>query len=105
MLKRFNVQIADHDLINKFIIHRFNQYVVLNAKDCLWNYIQIDFGKFEVKHFDDIDDSTWTIVRNYCYLHKYWIDYNFAPVRTCATTMMKTINKEWNNKWSLEQIS
>ena len=36
----FNIKTADHDLINKFVIHRFNQYKALNAKDwSLWDYI------------------------------------------------------------------
>ena len=28
-----NLQIANHNLLNKFVLHRFNQYRALNAKD------------------------------------------------------------------------
>lgn len=57
--QRFNVEITDHDLINKFVLHRFNQYVALNTKDYrLWDCIQIDFEKFEVRHLDKLDSVT-----------------------------------------------
>lgn len=31
--QEFNIDKANHNLINKFVIHRFNQYKALNAKD------------------------------------------------------------------------
>lgn len=31
--KGFNIQIADHNLIKKFVIQKLNQYAALNAKD------------------------------------------------------------------------
>ena len=75
----FNIETADHDLINKFVIHRFNQYAALNAKNYrLWDFIQIDFEKFEAKHFDIFYGPTWKIIRDYCYPHGYWIDYNIG---------------------------
>lgn len=36
----FNIQTAEYDLLNKFVIHMFNQYRALNAKDwSLWDWI------------------------------------------------------------------
>lgn len=65
----------------------------------------MNFKKFEAKHFDDIDSPIWIIARDYCYLLKYWINHNFGLSWTHATTIIEAINKDWNNKWSLEQIN
>ena len=101
----FNIQTADHDLLNKFVIHRFNQYAALDAEDYgLWDLIQMDFEKFEAKHFDELDSTTWRVVRGYCYPHGYWIDHNFGPGRTRTTVMLKAVEAEWNDEWTLEQI-
>lgn len=49
----FNAQTANYYLINKFVVQKFNQYIVLNVKGYrFWNCIQIDFEKFEAKYFD-----------------------------------------------------
>lgn len=57
--QRSNIKTADNDLINKCIIHRFNHYKAFNTPDwSLQYYIQIDFEKFEVKYFDQIDSPT-----------------------------------------------
>lgn len=85
------VETADHDLINKFVIQRFNQHRALNAEDwSLWDCIQIDFEKFEAKHFDQVDSLTWKVVRDHSYPHGFLIDYNFSPGRTRTTVMLKS---------------
>lgn len=54
----FNFQIADHDLISNYHINVSNQYGVINFKDQnLWDYISIDFAKFEIKHFDKLNNN------------------------------------------------
>ncbi len=54
-----DVQTADHDLLNMLVIHRFNQYRALNAEHySLWSCIQIDFEKWEAKHFNELDNAT-----------------------------------------------
>ena len=100
-----NIETSDHDILNKYAIHRFNQYAAAIAEDySLWDCIQVDFEKFEAKHFDEFDGRTWKLVRDYCYPHGYWIDHNFGTGRTRTTTMLKAVEAEWNNKWTLEQI-
>ena len=64
----------------------------------------MDFGKFEVKHFDELDSTTWKLIRNYCYSNGYWIDHNFGLGRTRTTVILKAVKADWNNKWTLEQI-
>ncbi len=64
----------------------------------------MDFGKFEAKHFDELDSTTWKLIRNYCYPNGYWIDHDFGPGRTHTTVMLKAVEADWNNKWTLEQI-
>ena len=100
-----DIQTADHDILNKYIIHRFNQYAAANTEDySLWNGIQVDFEKFEAKHFDEFDGPTWNLVRDYCYPHGYWIDHNFGTGKTRTTTMLKAVKAKWNDEWTLEQI-
>lgn len=46
-VKGFNIQIADHVLLNKWVIYRVNKYIAINIKDYdLSKYIQIDFEMF-----------------------------------------------------------
>ena len=101
----FDFQTTDHDMINKYAIHKFNLYAAANDEDYnLWDCIQVDFEKFEARHFDELHGSTWKIIRNYCYPHGYWIDHNFGPGRTRTTAMLKAVENYWNNEWTLEQI-
>ena len=54
-----DIKTADYDILNKYVIHKFNQYAAANAKNFnLWDYIQVDFKMFEAKHFDDFDGLT-----------------------------------------------
>ena len=68
----FDFQTTDHDMINKYAIHMFNLYAAANDEDFnLWECISTNFGKFEVRHFDKFCDSTWKMIKNYCYPHGY----------------------------------
>ena len=70
--KSIDIERIDHDILNKYAITKFNEYVVTNVKDYnLWDWIQVDFGRFEAKHFDSFRDSKWKLVTNNCYLYKY----------------------------------
>lgn len=101
-----DIQTADNDKLNKFVIHRFTQYAATNIEDySLWDSVQMDFAEFEAKQLDKLDTDTWKVVKDYCYPHGFWIDHNFGPGRTPTTVMLKAIDSEWNNKWTLEQIS
>ncbi len=93
-------------MINQYTIYKFNhEYAEMNVEDyCLWDSIQMDFAEFEERHFDELNNTTWRVVRDYCYPHGFWIDHNFGPSRNCTTTMLTAVEADWNNKWSLEQI-
>ncbi len=91
-----DLQTADRDLLNKYTIHRFNEYAAANHEDYgLWDCIQIDFEKFEARHFDDLSGTTWRVVKDYCYPHGFWIDHNFGPGRTRTTAMLEAVAAEW----------
>ena len=64
----------------------------------------MNFAQFEAKHFDESDNNTWGIIRDYCYPHGFWVDHNFGPGRNRTITMLKAVEADWNNKWTLEQI-
>ena len=101
----FNIQIADLDLLNKYVIYKFNQYATVNTKDySLWDSIEMDFAKFEAKNFDELDSATWKVIKEYCYPHGFWIDPNNGSGRTRTAAMLKAIEDNWNNEWTLEQI-
>lgn len=58
----------------------------------------MEFEKFETKYFDNIDSFTWIIIKEYCYLYRYMIDYSFSPNQSFTTAMPKFIEANWNNK-------
>lgn len=99
----FDIQTTDYDLLNKFVIHRFNQYNAVNTEDySLWDCIQIDFEKWESKYFNKLDNAIWKIFRDYYYHHEYWINYNIAPSKTYTIVMLKIFETDWNSKWTIE---
>lgn len=101
-----DLQTADRDLINKYTIYWFNRYAAENANDySLWEGIQVDFRKFEAKHFDQLESTTWKLVKDYCYPHGYRIDHSLGPGRTCTDAMLKAVVEvNWNDEWTLKQI-
>lgn len=87
-----NIWEADYNLLNKFVIHKFIQYQVINIKDySLWKSIQIDFVKFEVKHFDKLDNAILKVFKDYYYLYKVWINFNLGHNKTYNITILKTV--------------
>ena len=88
----FNVQTTDYDMINKYIIHKLNQYTAANTENfSLWTCIQVDFEKFEAQHFVKLYGSTWNMIMHYCYPYGYWIDKRISAGRTQTTAMLKAI--------------
>lgn len=44
---------TNHNIFNKYVIHKFNLYVAANTKNySLWDYIQVDFGRSKIKRFN-----------------------------------------------------
>ena len=80
-------------MINQYIIYKFNhEYVDINIEDYYFqNYIQLDFAKFEVRYFDELNNAIWRVVRNYCYKNGFWIDHNFGPNKSCITVILQVI--------------
>lgn len=37
-------------------------------------------------------------------MHGYWFDRNYGPGRTRATIMVKAVEGEWYDSWTLDQI-
>jgi hypothetical protein len=70
----------------------------------LWISIQADFADFIEKHLDQLNESIWKSLLNYCYSHDYWIDHD--NLRKCFANFLKTLNmnSEYSNNWSADQI-
>ena len=101
----FDFPMTNHDIINKYAIHKINQYTTADTKDfSLWNGIQVYFEKFEAKHFNKFKSNTWNFLRDYYYMHGYWTGHNFGPSRNQTTIMLKAVQADWNNEWTLGQI-
>ena len=67
----------------------------MNIEDySLWEFIQMDFVKFEAEHLDELDNITLRIFRDYYYPHKFWINFNLDLDKTCNTTMLKAVAAE-----------
>lgn len=64
----------------------------------------MDFVKFEIKHFNLLDNAILRIFRDFCFPYRFWIKLNLNFNKTCNTTILETIAAKWNSKWSLEQI-
>ena len=98
-----DLETADPTTIQKYVAYRCQGYADHNTQDySLWNAIQIDFGDFKAEHFNTIDGQTWTLLRDYCYMHGFWIDHNFGPGRTRTTIMLKAVEADWHNEWTLD---
>lgn len=64
----------------------------MNIKDySLWVFIQTGFLKFETKYFNQLDNAILRVFRDYCYLHRFWIDMNLNLDKTCNTTMLEAV--------------
>ena len=57
----------------------------------LWKFIKIDFMKFEVEYYDQLDNATLRVFRDYCYPHGFWINFKHGVDKTCNTTMLKAV--------------
>ena len=66
--------------------------------------MQIDFAEFESKHLNALENNNWGVIKDYCYLHKFLINYNFGPNKTYIPTMLEAIRAEWHDEWILRQI-
>ncbi len=89
----FNFQTTHRDMINQYTIYKFNhEYVEINVEDyCLWDSIQIDFAEFKTRHFNELNNTTWRVVRDYCYPYGFWIDHNFGSDKNRTTTMLTAV--------------
>lgn len=54
----------------------------------------MDFIEFEIKYFDKLDNKTWRVIRDYYYLHRFSINYNFNSSKNCTTTILKAIETD-----------
>lgn len=65
----------------------------MNIEDhCFWNFIPMDFAKFEIQHFNELDNITMKIIQDCCYLHSFWIDYIFSSSKIYITFILKDID-------------
>lgn len=47
--------------------------------------------KFEAEHFDRLDHAILRVFKDYCYLHKFWIDFNLNFDKICNTAMLEAV--------------
>ena len=100
----FDIQTADPNLLDKWVTYRFNICAATKVEDYeLWISIQINFKKFEAKHFDMLDNNTWRRIREYCYPYGFWIDVNNGS-ETFTTAILEVIAADWYDEWTLKQI-
>ncbi len=91
--------------LNKYVIYRLTQYTLLDSVDYdLWIFIQADFADFIEKHLNQLNESIWKNLLDYCYSHDYWIDHD--SLRKCFTNFLKilNVNSEYSNSWIANQI-
>lgn len=62
----------------------------------------MNFVKFETKYFNQLDNVTLRVLKDYCYLYSFWIDFNISHNKTGNTTILEVVIVNMNNKWTLE---
>lgn len=60
-------------MINQYIIYKFNlKYAEMYVKDYyLQCFIQIDFVKFKARYFDELNNATQKVVKDYYYKSEF----------------------------------
>lgn len=87
----FDIQKLDTDLLDQWVIHGDNIYAGTNVEDYeLWACIQMNFQKFVTKDFDILDSSIGRRIREYYYLHRFWINVNNSS-KTFTTAILEAI--------------
>jgi hypothetical protein len=100
-----NLDKTDKKILNKYVFYCLNQYTLLNSVDYdLWISIQADFADFIEKHLNQLNESIWKSLLNYCYSHDYWINHD--SLRKCFANFLKTLNVniEYSINWIVDQI-
>ena len=102
-----NLRTANQNMIQNYVCYVVQTYIDDNMEDeRLWEGIHFDFEDFTEEHFKRLNTSTktWNLLRDYCYAHGFWIDYDFGNGKTRASTMLQAVNADWHDKWTMEQI-
>jgi hypothetical protein len=101
-----DVDKTDKKTLNKYVLYRLTLYTLLDSVDYdLWIFIKADFADFIEKHLNQLNESIWKSLLNYCYFHDYWIDHD--SLRKCLVNFLKilNVNSEYNNNnWTADQI-
>lgn len=58
----------------------------------------MDFIEFEAKYFNKLENNIWEVIKNYCYLHRFWIEHSFGLSRNYTTAILTAIKTNWNYK-------
>ncbi len=96
---------ANHHILNRYVTYRVSQYAAFGIEDYdLWICIQTDFVLFIENHLNQLNESIWKTLLDYCYSHEYWVDHDSK--RKMSAYFMKTINLdvEYNFNWIKNQI-
>lgn len=102
----FNIQKTNYNLRNKYFIYKVNQCPTMNGKYYnLQEFIWIDFVKFEIEYFNQLDNTILQVFRNNYYpYYRFWINLNLSLNKTYNTAMLEAVAAKQNNKQSLKQI-
>jgi hypothetical protein len=100
-----NLVIANSIFINKFVNYLLVQWDNSNYENyVLWSIIHDEFENWIETHFDQLNLKIWNDLRNFCYVHDFWINHNFELDRIKINIMLNVIHVEWNNVWTFDQI-
>jgi hypothetical protein len=100
-----NLVTANRILINKFVNYLLVQWDNNNYENyALWSITHDEFENWIETHFDQLNLKIWNDLRNFCYVHDFWINHNFEFDRINVNIMLNVIHVEWNNVWTFDQI-
>jgi hypothetical protein len=100
-----NIEKADHFLLNKYVIYRVSQYMILDIENYdLWIFIQTNFVQFTENHLKLLKESIWKSLLDYCYSHDYWVNHDSLRKMSANFFKILNIDCEYSNQWTTEQI-
>jgi hypothetical protein len=100
-----NLVITNRIFINKFVNYLLVQWNNNNYENyVLWSIIHDEFENWIAIHFDQLNLKIWNDLRDFCYVHDFWINHNFEFDRIKISIMLNVVHVEWNNVWTFDQI-
>ena len=88
-----------------FVRQTFEFYIKANMQNLrLWKNVVRDFVKWNVKHWNFINDVIVNFVKSCCYFNELWIEIKNDNTKIWNQSMMFIVRDKLHQDWNLKQI-